>query len=302
MTRSLAWRRPRYLTAAVTAVMLLVVPLPELPAQAAGGAPAAGKPVYNPPVYRGKLWKPRTLELTPSVGGHSLPASAGKRLRASFRPPREPDSVPAVPYRVPSRIWWPSGSGTAAFDQTVPVRMGRITGEATRALTRPQRAGALPITVTDLGVGLADDDQASTATGASAAVQVSLAPRRVARADGVSGLLFRVSGGAGRLLVRLNYSKFARNYGGSWASRLRLVELPPCALITPGAPGCRTPMWVPGSNVPPSLTKAGRPARAAGFPGCRRERRAVLRLVLWLAGRVWCWRRRPGRAGQRSRS
>ena len=103
--------------------------LPALSAQAAGVGQAAGKPVYDPPVYRGKLWSPRKLKSMPSVGGHSLPADAGKRARARLKPPHEPGSVPAVPYRVPSRLWWPSGSGTAQLSQTVPVRRGRITGE-----------------------------------------------------------------------------------------------------------------------------------------------------------------------------
>ena len=77
---------------------------------------------------------------------------------------------------------------------------------------------------------------------------MAFASSRVARAEGVSPVLFTVSGRAGQLLVRLNYSKFAANYGGSWASRLRLVELPGCALTTPGARGCRTELHLPGAN------------------------------------------------------
>ena len=226
--------------------------LPALSAQAAGVGQAAGKPVYDPPVYRGKLWSPRKLKSMPSVGGHSLPADAGKRARARLKPPREPGSVPAVPYRVPSRLLWPSGSGTAQLSQTVAVRRGGITGELTRALTGPRRAGDLPLTVTALSAdssGRADSSgQAGNAARTPAAVHVAIASRRVARADGVSGLVFGVSGGAGRVRVRLDYSRFARNYGGSWASRLRLVELPPCALTTPNVPGCRTPLRLPGSN------------------------------------------------------
>ena len=76
---------------------------------------------------------------------------------------------------------------------------------------------------------------------------VAVAPRRVAGTDGVSGLVFRVSGGPGPVQVRLDYSRFARNYGGSWASRLKLVGLRR-ALTAPGASGCRTETPVPGSN------------------------------------------------------
>jgi hypothetical protein len=218
-------------------------------------------------VYRGKLWHPRKLEQMRPVGGHSLPAGAGRLARARLVPPREPDSVPATPYRAPSRPWWPTGSGTALLTQTVTVRHGPFTSELTRALKGPQRAGDLPVTVTALG---------SAADQAAAAVRVTVAPRRVARADGVSGLVFRVSGSQGRVLVDLNYSGFASNYGGSWASRLRLTELPSCALTTPGAPGCRTPLWVPGQNngkdsVSATITLGPAPA-TAGPPATGRAK------------------------------
>ena len=242
------WRTRRGFRSQVAAVIagtLVAALLPGLPADAASARAAAGKPGYDPPVYRGKLWSPRKLKSMPSVGGHSLPADAGKQAQARLKPPHEPGSVPAVPYQVPSRVRWPSGSGTAQLSQTVRVRMGGITGETTRALPGPQRAGALPVTVTALGAGAAGDHQGAASP---AAVDVSLAPRSVVRAEGVSGLIMRVSGGPGRVRVRLDYAGFARNYGGSWASRLRLVELPPCALTAPGAPGCRTVLSVPGSN------------------------------------------------------
>lgn len=238
----MGWRWGRSWVAVATSGALVGAVLAGLPAGAAA-QPDSGKPVYKPPVYRGKLWSPRKLESMPSVGGHQLPADAGKLARARLKPPHEPGSVPAVPYRVPSKVSWPSGSGTAQLTQTVAVRHGLISGELTRVLRGPQRAGDLPVTVAALGDGQAGGDDQMPA-----AVQVAVAPPAVARTAGVSGLMFRVSGGPGRLRVRLDYSRFAKNYGGSWASRLRLVELPACAMTTPRAAGCRTPTWLPGSN------------------------------------------------------
>jgi hypothetical protein len=116
-------------------------------------------------------------------------AGALVRAQAKLKPPHEPGSVPAVPYRVPSRVWWPSGSGTAQLSQTVPVRRGGITGELTRVLAGPQRAGGLPVTVTALAGG-----RAGNVGQVPAAVRVAVAPRRVARADGVSGLVMQVPG------------------------------------------------------------------------------------------------------------
>ena len=53
---------------------------------------------------------------------------------------------------------------------------------------------------------------------------------------------------AGSVAVRLDYGSFADEYGGGWASRLRLVELPACALTTPGLARCRTQTPLTGTN------------------------------------------------------
>jgi len=277
MVGSRTWRRFRVRVAAVTAGALVAALFSAPSADATSLGSAAGKPGYNPPVYRGKLWSPRKTESMASVGGHTLAADAGKKAQAKLKPPHEPGSVPAVPYRVPSKVSWPSGSGTAPLSQTVPVRRGSIATELTQMLTGPQPAGDLPITVTTAGGdegGVVDNaaaaDQASTAADQAPAVRVTLASRSVDRADRASGMVFRVSGGPGQMLVRVDYSKFAKNYGGSWASRLKLVELPACALSTPGAPGCHTPTQVPGGNDGThsvwATVQVGSPASDAGSP------------------------------------
>ena len=45
--------------------------------------------------------------------------------------------------------------------------------------------------------------------------------------------------GAGRVGVRVDYGDFVNAYGGSYGSRLRLVQLPACAVTSPQRPGCR---------------------------------------------------------------
>jgi RHS repeat-associated protein len=60
----------------------------------------------------------------------------------------------------------------------------------------------------------------------------------------VRGVVFTVTGPAGgtasgRVHVSLDYASFAGAYGGDYASRLHLVELPACALSTPQVPACR---------------------------------------------------------------
>jgi RHS repeat-associated protein len=74
---------------------------------------------------------------------------------------------------------------------------------------------------------------------------VSLASRRLSRALGVRGLVLSVrradgAAAAGRVHVSVSYAKFGQGYGGDYGSRLRLVELPGCALSAPALRACRT--------------------------------------------------------------
>ena len=73
---------------------------------------------------------------------------------------------------------------------------------------------------------------------------VEVFDRAKTKAAGIEGVLFRVSGKA---KVDIDYSKFRFAYGGDWASRLKLVRLPECALSTPDNAECR-PEAVPSYN------------------------------------------------------
>ncbi|MEU6988591.1 RHS repeat-associated core domain-containing protein [Streptomyces sp. NPDC046324] len=57
---------------------------------------------------------------------------------------------------------------------------------------------------------------------------------------GLGLMVVRADGGSvtGAVEASIDYSGFARAYGGAFASRLRLVKLPACALTTPQASGC----------------------------------------------------------------
>ncbi|MER5703807.1 RHS repeat-associated core domain-containing protein [Micromonospora sp. NPDC002296] len=91
---------------------------------------------------------------------------------------------------------------------------------------------------------------------ASAQARVSGLLLRIARADGVPN--------AGEARVTVDYRSFAGAYGADWASRLRLVSLPDCALVTPTAKRCAgTPL--PSRNNPADRTvSASVPAGPSG--------------------------------------
>ena len=67
--------------------------------------------------------------------------------------------------------------------------------------------------------------------GRAAQVAVSVVPHGATVAAGVRGVLMTLTAAdgvtavGGKVRVRLGYPGFAGEYGGAWASRLRLVEL-----------------------------------------------------------------------------
>ncbi|WP_406302322.1 polymorphic toxin-type HINT domain-containing protein [Streptomyces sp. NBC_00885] len=101
-----------------------------------------------------------------------------------------------------------------------------------------------------------------------AKVEVAVADRVAARKAGVDGLLLSVGRAdagrkPGRVRVTVDYSSIRGAYGGDWASRLRLVQLPACALTTPEKPACRTAKPLKTDND----TKAGTLTAATNLAG-----------------------------------
>jgi RHS repeat-associated protein len=90
-----------------------------------------------------------------------------------------------------------------------------------------------------------------TATAAAATASVVTAavlPHARSAALGISGVVFQLAGSApasGKVRVGFDYSSFAQAYGGNYGTRLRLVELPACALTTPQVAACRKQAPVP---------------------------------------------------------
>ncbi|MFG3715047.1 RHS repeat domain-containing protein [Micromonospora sp. NPDC047730] len=91
---------------------------------------------------------------------------------------------------------------------------------------------------------------------ADGAARVRVLDRAAARRAGVAGLLFTVEA-AGAATVRVDYSGFAGAYGGSYGSRLRLVQLPGCAVTTPELPQCRTGTPLAGRHDRAARTLTG---------------------------------------------
>ncbi|MEV6496640.1 RHS repeat-associated core domain-containing protein [Streptomyces prunicolor] len=99
-----------------------------------------------------------------------------------------------------------------------------------------ERADGVPVTVAAA--------KSAHRVGAGTRVHVSLPGQTAAQKLALSGVVLTVrpdstTSSGGTAQVGLNYSAFKDVYGGDWAGRLRLVQLPACALTTPQAAACR---------------------------------------------------------------
>ncbi|MET9904747.1 RHS repeat-associated core domain-containing protein [Streptomyces sp. NPDC006446] len=90
-----------------------------------------------------------------------------------------------------------------------------------------------PISPEQVDVRVLDRDDVAPAGGIGLGLQVT-------RSDGVTT--------PGQVQVSIDYSGFKYAYGGEFASRLRLVKLPACALDTPDAEDCTSREFVPVDN------------------------------------------------------
>lgn len=130
--------------------------------------------------------------------------------------PRPVQKVTAAPHAT-----WPRA---AAVTATLPAP-----GKGQTAVT----AGTLPMKVAaQVGGTVVKRLRIAVAAHAAAtALGIHGAVLSLARADGKTS--------AGKVKAVIGYTSFADAYGGDYASRLHLVELPGCALTTPRVAACR---------------------------------------------------------------
>ncbi|MEV6759170.1 RHS repeat-associated core domain-containing protein [Streptomyces sp. NPDC051105] len=139
-----------------------------------------------------------------------------KKARARVAATKAANKKQAAHALAEQKATWPKAATDIAF---LPV-------SGTVKLT----AGGLPVSV-HRGAG---------AKSASGNVSVRVLSRKTATAAGIKGVLLTASASDhGDAKVTVDYSAFASAYGGDWAGRLHLVQLPACALTTPEKAACR---------------------------------------------------------------
>ncbi|MDQ0933320.1 RHS repeat-associated protein [Streptomyces turgidiscabies] len=126
---------------------------------------------------------------------------------------------------------WPK-EGSATVD---------LAGSRKRGALSSTKAGSLPVRVGPPKGMTRSAIEAAAPTRAN----VDVLSHTAAQKAGIDGLLLKVTRADsrttnGKVSVEVDYAAFAQAYGGDWAQRLRLVELPACALTTPTAAQCQT--------------------------------------------------------------
>lgn len=148
------------------------------------------------------------------------PSDPQREFSVPMRPvpvlPRNTDPAPHLVLKQPPAVAWP----TAASHEV--------------ALAGLAQAGDSPVYV-----GPAETTVGGATTPES--VRVEVLPQQASAPGGLVLRLSRTDGlrTPGRARLSVDYSGFRHAYGADWATRLRLVALPQCALRTPDAERCR---------------------------------------------------------------
>ncbi|MFE7854099.1 polymorphic toxin-type HINT domain-containing protein [Streptomyces sp. NPDC057403] len=170
--------------------------------------------------------------------------------------------------------------GSATVTLPVATASTRLTAKATQV-----RAGHTPVL---LGAAAGAHRPATAVTG-SQQVRVSVLSQKAAWAAGIHGVLFtlqRTSPGGGKVALRVDDSSFRYAFGGDFASRLHLVQLPACALTTPRLAKCQTQTAVrtaPSTPLSAQVTIPGPNTAAPGAVGSAHSATASPRLATVMA-------------------
>lgn len=176
---------------------------------------------------------------------------------------KRPADAAAGKWRAPKVEWPAAGRASVEVVETAEEASWR------KAATLPVSLGAAG------GMG-------RRGPGLPGRVEVVVADRKAARAAGVDGVLLTLRGAGGkapeRTRVRVDYGPFRGAYGGDWAARLRLVELPACAATTPEQAECRVGTPLPTAND----SEAGTVTATVSLAGAQTRARAGSATVLGL--------------------
>ncbi|MGW0939781.1 RHS repeat-associated core domain-containing protein [Streptomyces sp. NPDC002666] len=184
-------------------------------------APAWAKP--------GDGFSLRPVQKTASVPGKDLSVSRTANTSPSDRNLWQP----------PGKIAWPAaGQADVALPDTPDG-----TAKHSAARGRGIKAGTLPIHIAEPTNSVTSAKTRTTGTASPDHVRVKLADRKTTQQAGIQGLLMTIeptdtATASTAADVQVDYAAIEPAFGAGWSSRLRLVQLPACALTTPDKAAC----------------------------------------------------------------
>lgn len=199
--------------------------------------------------------------LQATAPGTTLPAVAAQAVDPTDRPvqgsygsPAEPRAVtkgPRVPKEAP-RHTWPKDADTI-------VTLRPADGSKKMTATAGPLSLAAPSKTTE---STPAQRATNAATPSDTRIRTQILDRYHTRQANIDGLLFTLEPAdpaparktAQNIAVTLDYRDFAGAYGGSYAARLQLVELPACVLATPQKNTCHISKPVRSGNDPAKQT------------------------------------------------
>ncbi|WP_432106064.1 RHS repeat-associated core domain-containing protein [Streptomyces sp. bgisy091] len=176
-----------------------------------------------------------------------------KAARARVAKDREANAAQAKTAKKEQQATWPT-PGTA-----------EVTLEPDgRAEAKP---GGLPLTVAPTRAKVVAPEVTD--------VKVTTLDRKATDKLGITGVVLTAEADRkGRAEVGINYSSFASAIGGGWSGRLRLVQLPACALTTPARRECRTQTSLDSRNDTKKRTVTAQIALTGSSTGLRSSQAA----------------------------
>lgn len=200
-------------------------------------------------------------------GWPSLPA-AEKPVKGTDGVTAEPRTLtkgPKTPPNTPKAAWPKAGSAVVAIPEP-----------SDKKAVKPAKATGLPLSLGAPKAALAKRAGRTPGTATNSIAQGDVTARvvdqKTAKRAGVRGVVFALEAGdakgdrAGKVRTAVDYSGFAEAYGGGYASRLSLVQLPACVLDTPNKEQCRAaqPVATVNDTEKQTLTADAVNVRAAG--------------------------------------
>jgi RHS repeat-associated protein len=197
---------------------------------------------------------------------NDVPANAAEPKLFEPSAPKDVESVAVKavkPVPLPAAAPMPDGSKKPAPVWPPATRAevdvpGPIAG-ARGAAPAAKRVGGTPVSVR----------RPSGERDAPGRVRVDVFDRAATEKAGVRGVLMRLGrtdlvAKAGPVEVTVDYKPFRTAYGADWASRLRLVAIPECALAAPAGPGCASVPIASTNDVAAGTVTAKVAVTAAG--------------------------------------